>query len=136
MFECVRSIHSHSDHKETSLTHNTQVPGNIQALSSVELQGVLDACLFEPGVWQESKVRKMPSCIPCKNRRENLSTPSGLLFNELVKSPRTILSCLEEMLNLIMEMDSGRYTQVLFCDSLRTSSRDSCRGIYDVCDSK
>ena len=77
----------------------------------MELQGVLDACLFEPGVWQESKVRKMPSCIPCKNRRENLSTPSGLLFNELVKSPRTILSCLEEMLNLIMEMDSGRYSR-------------------------
>jgi hypothetical protein len=62
-------------------------------------------------VWQESKIRKMPSCIPCKKRRENLCTPSGLLFNELVKSPRTILSCLEEMLNLIMEMDPGRYNR-------------------------
>jgi hypothetical protein len=87
-------------------------PVRMSALGSVELQRVLDAVLFEPGVWQSTAEKTVPDTIPGPDR-EHLSTPCGLLFNELQNSPETIISCLHTMMEHILELDQGKYTPSL-----------------------
>jgi hypothetical protein len=55
----------------------------ICALSSHELQGVVDSCLFEPGIWQAEYAKDIPETIPAKGIA-HIGTPVGLLFNELI----------------------------------------------------
>lgn len=72
---------------------------------------MLDACLFEPGQWQAELIKPVPSSIPGPNR-SHLATPCGLLFNELVKSPYNIVASIEKMLELVLEHDSGRWSDI------------------------
>lgn len=58
-----------------------------QALWSEDVQEVLDACLFEPSQWQMAMEKTMPTRVPAETR-DHLATPCGLLFNELLKSPK------------------------------------------------
>jgi hypothetical protein len=46
--------------------------------------------------------------IPAPDRK-HLTTPAGLLFNELQKSPTTVISCVSNMLALALDLDVGRF---------------------------
>ena len=81
----------------------------INALCDKELQGVLDATLFEPGEWQEMYEKEAPKVIPPPTR-SHLHTPCGLLFNELQKSPRVTVEAVEKMLDLVLDLDTGKFT--------------------------
>lgn len=47
---------------------------------------MLDASIFEPGLWQPDKPKKMPDVVPTPTR-EHLGTPVGLLFQECFLAP-------------------------------------------------
>lgn len=88
-------------------------PVRIQALSQPRLQDLLEACLFEPGPWQEAPERPPPDVfpVPRERRAELLSTPLGLLFNELLHAPSSLLlPHLNRMLAAALDMDTGTPT--------------------------
>ncbi|CAM9225977.1 unnamed protein product, partial [Phaeothamnion confervicola] len=85
-------------------------PVRMQALWSEDLQDVLDAALFEPGLWQAALEKQRPMAIPAPTR-EHLATPCGLLLNELLKSPGVLLASLEKMLDTAIELDTGKYSE-------------------------
>ena len=85
--------------------------GRLKALRTRELQEVLDAALFEPGRWQEEFVKVNPQMVPAENR-DNLSTPTGLLFNEIQTSPDIVLASVKTMLERVVEMDTGRCSEL------------------------
>eukprot|EP00439_Symbiodinium_sp_Y106_P063482 s1679_g9.t2 len=72
------------------------------------LQAVLDAALFEPGQWQskQAAVTGPPSAVPAPDRN-HLATPAGLLFNELLRSPRVLLDTIRLLLDVAVEKDPG-----------------------------
>lgn len=49
----------------------------------------------------------VPTSIPAKTR-DHLSTPLGLLVNELLHSPDTLLASIERLVDTAVEMDTGR----------------------------
>ena len=59
---------------------------------------MIDACLFEPGLWQEDAMKPTATEIP-SNKRKVFATPLGLIINELVHSPHIILESVEKMLS-------------------------------------
>jgi len=81
----------------------------IKSLASPALRAVLDGVLFEPSHWQNANRKPMPDMVPFTDR-SHLSTPCGLLFNELQVSPDGLLRAVTNMLQLCLDMDSGRYT--------------------------
>lgn len=69
----------------------------LRALSSPELRDVLDACLFEPGLWCPPTGTDAPSsAIPAPDRCA-LATPCGLLFNELRCAPVGLIGALDAL---------------------------------------
>ena len=68
---------------------------------------MLDACLFEPGPWQERYTKECAEAVPAATR-DHLTTPCGLLFNELQHAPTGVLRPLAEMLDLVLEFDTGK----------------------------
>ena len=54
--------------------------------------------------------KEIPSMVPAPTRA-HLATPCGLLFNELVKSPQNVLLAFEKLLDLVLEHDTGRYSE-------------------------
>jgi hypothetical protein len=81
----------------------------VKTLVSDELQVVLDACLFEPGLWQAQSTKSMPRTVPV-NSRSHLATPCGLLFNELTHAPQLIQVAVQEMMALVVELDEGKFS--------------------------
>ena len=61
----------------------------LAALSSADVQACLDACLFEPGLWQSVAEKAVPIVVPPPTK-DHFATPCGLLFNELKHSPAII----------------------------------------------
>lgn len=84
---------------------------HLKALRNFKIQEVLDAALFEPGQWQEKYEKNCPSEVPAPNR-DNLCTSAGLLFNELVMSPKIVFQSVYEMLDHVVEMDTGKYSEL------------------------
>ena len=76
----------------------------LKALKNKQIQEVLDAALFEPGQWQESKYKTCPQSVPAAGR-DHLCTPVGLLYNELIMSPSIVLTSVQTMLEKAIEMD-------------------------------
>lgn len=72
-------------------------PSHVHALGSSKLQAALDAALFEPGLWQPDARKTPPAKIPAPTRA-HLATPSGVLFNELTRSPTAVS---ESVLSLV-----------------------------------
>jgi hypothetical protein len=74
---------------------------NCKMIRSEELQEVLDAALFEPATWQSPEMAAVPppTHIPAPTR-DHLATPCGLLFNELLKSPKVLLDSLDKVGNI------------------------------------
>ena len=83
----------------------------LKCLRVVELQEVVDAALFEPGRWQEEYNKEMPPMVPYIDR-DHLSTPAGLLFNEIIMSPSVVMGSVQIMLEKVLEMDTGRYSEI------------------------
>ena len=44
--------------------------------------------------------------------RDHLCTPVGLLFNEIVMSPNIILATVLHMLERVVDMDAGKYSEL------------------------
>jgi hypothetical protein len=81
----------------------------ISLLREPQLQAVLDAVLFEPGPWQSKRdvAKGPPQTVPAADRK-HLGTPAGLLFNELLKSPKVVLEAILCMLHVAVEKDTGK----------------------------
>jgi len=81
----------------------------ISLLREPSLQAVLDAALFEPGPWQscEAAADGPPDTVPAPSRK-HLTTPVGLLFNELLKCPDVVLNALLIMLRAALDKDNGQ----------------------------
>jgi hypothetical protein len=58
----------------------------VRALGHREIQGVLDACFFEPGPWQPPGSVAVPADVPAPSRA-HMATPAGLLLHELSNAP-------------------------------------------------
>jgi len=66
-------------------------PERLWALGNTRVQAVVDACLFEPGPWQfKADERNCAELVPAPTR-DHLTTPCGLLFNELQQSPAGVV---------------------------------------------
>ena len=61
---------------------NEMQPERILSLGEPQIRQVLDCVFFEPGTWQREDERKEPPHIPYLERT-HLTTPVGLLFNEI-----------------------------------------------------
>lgn len=83
----------------------------LKALRTFKIQEVIDAALFEPGQWQELEVRNTPMEVPAPSR-DHLCTPTGLLFNELIMAPNIVFSAVYDMLDKVVEMDTGKYSEL------------------------
>lgn len=87
-------------------------PGRLVALKTKSLQLIVDAALFEPGMWKPSNFFEQVTEIPIideKRLQNMLSTPLGTLFNEIAKSPDVLVSCVIKMLERAVDMDVGKY---------------------------
>ena len=82
----------------------------MSALGTAELQDVLDAVLFEPGMWQAAHVKEPTACIPPPEGRLHLATPCGLLVNELVQSPMVLMLAAKDMVKYVCEFDEGKFS--------------------------
>jgi hypothetical protein len=65
--------------------------------------------LFEPSLWRPPTDQDVPQTVPAPDRA-HLSTPCGLLLNELVHAPGPLLDALHVMLSHAAELDTGRWT--------------------------
>jgi hypothetical protein len=83
----------------------------LKSLRSRGLQEVLDAAIFEPGQWKEEDVIACPTVVPAPSRA-HLCTSVGLLFNEIIMAPHVILSSVKMMLERVIEMDTGKYSEL------------------------
>jgi hypothetical protein len=89
-------------------------PGRLVALKTKSLQLIVDAALFEPGLWKPSDFFDQVTEIPIVDEEKlqhMLSTPLGTLFNEIAKSPDVLTSCVIKMLERAVDMDVGRYVE-------------------------
>jgi len=87
-------------------------PGRLVALKSKSLQLIVDAALFEPGMWKPSDYFEQVTEIPIvdeKKLQNLLSTPIGTLFNEIAKSPDVLVTSVIKMLERAVDMDVGKY---------------------------
>ena len=87
------------------------VEGRLKALRSKALQEVLDAAIFEPGQWREEVLIDCPTTVPAPDRK-HLCTAAGLLFNEIIMSPNVILTSVVNMLEKVIDMDTGKYSEI------------------------
>ncbi|GBE62026.1 EF hand family protein [Babesia ovata] len=79
---------------------------NLHAVSSAPLQKVVMASVFEPGLWKsKANDNVYPQMAPVQEA-EVLSTPLGLLFNEIYFSGSCVLLSIEQMLELALERDN------------------------------
>ena len=83
----------------------------MKSLRSKEIQEILDAAIFEPGQWQQDIIKECPDVVPSPDR-DYLSTSVGLLFNEIRTAPHILLEAVQHMLEKVIEMDTGKFSQV------------------------
>ncbi|KAK1937540.1 hypothetical protein X943_002698 [Babesia divergens] len=79
---------------------------NLHAVASAPLQKVVMASVFEPGIWKSlANDHVYPQMAPVQSP-DILSTPLGLLFNEIYFSGSCVLLSIEQMLELALERDN------------------------------
>ena len=83
-------------------------PQRVRALGHRDIQGVLDACFFEPGPWQPPGTVTVPTEVPAPSRA-HMAVPAGLLLHELSNAPAPLVDAAEEILALSLELDTGRH---------------------------
>jgi hypothetical protein len=89
------------------LLHFLSFGDRIKALSSVALQQAVDAALFERGEWLAADAEPGVEMVPQADRAA-LSTPAGLLWNELLRNPSRILGEAQRLLKQAMALDTGK----------------------------
>ena len=67
----------------------------------------IDDIDYDPTTQVLGAPHPVPTSIPAKTR-DHLSTPLGLLINELLHSPDTLLASIERLVDTAVEMDTGR----------------------------
>jgi len=80
----------------------------VRSLASRQLRNVLDCVMFEPAEWSPPSNTMLPAVVPASTRR-HLATPCGMLFRELQCSPKGVISALNTLLDLSLDMDTGRF---------------------------
>ena len=93
---------------DSSLNTDTRDEGRLRALESVDLQKVLDSCLFEPGVWAPDVDKPLPEVVPSEQGRVT-ATSCGLLVNELICSPEVLVRSLLDIVERTLDFDTGTY---------------------------
>ena len=79
----------------------------VHKLGSKKLRRILDSVLFEPQrCLQMDATGVAPVMVPTLHP-QLLASPFGLLMNELVYSPQTILRCVEALLRSALALDTG-----------------------------
>lgn len=78
----------------------------IHSLKEQQLQYVLDDVLFQPDRFASDGTEVAPTYIPTRKRQE-LSTPYGMLINELHRSPKVIVDSVSELLKQALDLDTG-----------------------------
>jgi hypothetical protein len=83
----------------------------LTTLGIVEVQRVIDACLYEPSLFLHAADSPLPppDALPAKSD-DAYATPIGLLFNEVVQAPTVLLDAVQRLLTLTLELDNGRLT--------------------------
>ena len=81
----------------------------VHALRSPELQGILDAVLFEPGRYLDIGMNhRVPSHVPARDADKLLlATPYGHLLNELHRAPNVVCESVLSLLRLALDLDGG-----------------------------
>mmetsp|Transcript_31924 Transcript_31924/g.48481 ORF Transcript_31924/g.48481 Transcript_31924/m.48481 type:complete len:528 (-) Transcript_31924:4760-6343(-) len=72
-------------------------PARLMALKTKSLQLIVDAALFEPGLWKPADFTETVNEVPIVDLdklQALLATPLGTLFNEIAKSPDVLTSCI------------------------------------------
>ena len=82
----------------------------VKALVSPQLQALVDGVFFEAGPWRQAGPLALPDTIPVTERAV-LATPAGLLLHELRCSPEPLIEALTELLELALEIDTGRHVR-------------------------
>lgn len=79
----------------------------LHKLQSHKLRNILDSVMFEPGRYLAlDLVGVAPTMVPTPHQNL-LATPFGLLLNELVRSPDTVLIALDTLLEGALALDTG-----------------------------
>jgi thiol-disulfide isomerase/thioredoxin len=79
----------------------------IHKLQSEDLRKILDSVLFEPGKYLRMDMCKVePRMVPSTNA-DLLATPYGMLLNELVRSPDTVIRSILSLLRGALACDTG-----------------------------
>lgn len=86
-------------------------PERVSSLGSRELQSVLHSAVFEPGARMPPGPRTSPATAP-DMERSGLATACGLLFNELACSPAAAAACVGKLLELSLDLDLGKWSDV------------------------
>jgi hypothetical protein len=75
----------------------------IHCLKAKALQDVLDSVLFEPGRYLLADMKQEPRDVPTTNPKL-LATPYGMLLNELQRSPDGVISSVQRLLKLALDL--------------------------------
>lgn len=89
-------------------------PSRLNALKTKSLQLIVDAALFEPGLWRPPDFTDFIQEVPVLDidkLEALLATSHGTLFNEIAKSPDVLTNSIIKMLERALDMDVGRYTK-------------------------
>eukprot|EP00457_Paulinella_chromatophora_P000002 gb/GEZN01000002.1/.p1 GENE.gb/GEZN01000002.1/~~gb/GEZN01000002.1/.p1 ORF type:complete len:6816 (+),score=1425.09 gb/GEZN01000002.1/:114-20561(+) len=79
----------------------------IHKLASSKLRRILDSVLFEPGRYLAvNRTGVEPVMVPTPHK-DLLASPYGLLFNELVRAPDTVLHSVVVLLDAALALDTG-----------------------------
>ena len=82
----------------------------VKAQVSPQLQALVDGVFFEAGPWRQAGPLALPDTIPVTERAV-LATPAGLLLHEFRCSPEPLIEALTELLELALEIDTGRHVR-------------------------
>ncbi|KAF7457140.1 EF hand family protein [Cryptosporidium felis] len=91
----------------------------INSLSSISVQHIIWMSILEPWQWSppprpqsdrggEGQLARPSLLVPVEDVKE-ISTPSGLLFNELLNSPSALFGALEELMLMALDKDTGSF---------------------------
>lgn len=79
----------------------------VHKLESIKLRDILDSVLFEPGRHLQLQLLGQPPVEVPTHQPELLAAPFGMLLNELVASPDTVVESVLRMLKAAVALDTG-----------------------------
>lgn len=86
----------------------------IHKLQSKELRSILDSVMFEPGKHLRVEMSSVQPMMVPSPQSDLLSTPYGLLMNELCRSPDTVIRSILALLKGALACDTGSWCVFIF----------------------